>query len=191
MPLPEDRFVHSREYFDGPYHDGAGRPRCGRGLFWTGHDGRVQRFAAGHADGAGDGDAIWHVGYVGLADVWRCSNSPFLGQEWGYGRGGRDYSEDAARSIDEEVKRILNQSYDKALTIIRDNEGKMVGLAQMLMDVETLDRTEFEKLMNEPANGQLPGSVTIEGQEVSLKPPVSEQVVEPAVEQPAIDQDLP
>ena len=127
---------------------------------------------------------------LGLPTYGSGSSNPFLGREYGYlGGGGREYSEEAARSIDEEVKRILSQSYDKALTIIRDNEDKMVGLAQMLMDVETLDRADFEKLMNAPStNGQLPGGVTIEGEEVTIAQPENGEIIAPAIEQPAVDQ---
>jgi hypothetical protein len=58
----------------------------------------------------------------------------------------------------------------------------------MLMDVETLDRADFEKLMNAPSNGQLPGGVTIEGKEVTITQPENEEVIAPVIEQPSVDQ---
>jgi cell division protease FtsH len=61
---------------------------------------------------------------------------------------GRDYSEDAATAIDEEVGRILDTNYDRAKQIIEENKGQLVKLAQTLINVETLDREEFETLMN-------------------------------------------
>ena len=110
---------------------------------------------------------------LGLPTYGRGSGNPFLGREYGYLGDGRNYSEEAARAIDGEVKKILEGSYEKALTIIRENYNKMVKLAKTLMDVETLDRSEFEKLMNEPANGQLP-SETQQSEESSM----SESLVE-------------
>ncbi len=181
MPLPADRFVVSREYFMDRIAMALGG-RASEEIFF----GRITTGASNDLQQATHDARAMVMEYgmsetLGLPTYGNGSGSPFLGREYGYlGGGGRDYSEEAARSIDEEVKRILNQSYDKALTIIRDNEDKMVKLAQMLMDVETLDRTDFEKLMNEPSNGQLPGNVTIEGEEVVVS--------EPVLEQPPVDQ---
>ncbi|MEJ2748085.1 MAG: hypothetical protein P8183_09285, partial [Anaerolineae bacterium] len=85
---------------------------------------------------------------LGLPTYGDQRNNPFLGQEWSFG-GGRNYSEDAARAIDEEVKRILHDNYERALNIVRENRDKMTALATKLMEVETLDRPAFEGLMNE------------------------------------------
>ena len=119
---------------------------------------------------------------MGLPTYGSGSANPFLGREYGYlGGGGRDYSEDAARTIDEEVKRILDQSYDKALTIIQTNKDRMVHLAQTMMEVETLDRAEFEKIMNAPSNGQLP-----EGESAAEESDVMEVLLEePTLDTPA------
>jgi cell division protease FtsH len=112
---------------------------------------------------------------LGLPTYGSGSGNPFLGREYGYLGGGRDYSEEAARSIDEEVKRILHQGYEKALHIIRTNKEKMVHLAQTMMEVETLDRAEFEKIMNEPGNGQLPQGEAVADQEAELSEPLLEE----------------
>ena len=72
-----------------------------------------------------------------------------------------------ACAIDEEVKRILDDAYERAKQSIRDNRAKMVKLAATLMEVETLDRASFERLMNEvdsavsgSANGEASESVS-------------------------------
>jgi ATP-dependent Zn protease len=52
------------------------------------------------------------------------------------------------------VRRLLDENYKRALAIVRENRQKMVRLAQKLIEVETLDRETFEKLMNEPGNGE-------------------------------------
>ena len=88
---------------------------------------------------------------LGLPTYGSGGSDPFMGRDFG---GGRDYSEEAAEAIDQEVITILDDCYQKALTIIRDNREKMVLLAETLLDIETLDRTDFEELMNRPLNGQ-------------------------------------
>ena len=117
---------------------------------------------------------------LGLPTYGRGSGNPFLGREYSYLGDGRNYSEEAARAIDSEVRRILETSYETSLRIIRENHDRMVHLANTLMELETLDRTDFEKLMNEPvSNGQLPSVVEISDEENSLD--------EPLVEDPALD----
>jgi cell division protease FtsH len=81
------------------------------------------------------------------------SGNPFLGRGW---QDDRDYSEDSAQIIDEEIHRIVSGEYERALNILDANRDKLDMLAQVLMEQETLDRTEFEHLME---HGSLPGSV--------------------------------
>jgi cell division protease FtsH len=62
--------------------------------------------------------------------------------------------------IDEEVKRILEEQYARALTIIRNNRERIELLVETLMEIETLDRPQFEELMNAPlADLKLNGSL--------------------------------
>jgi cell division protease FtsH len=89
---------------------------------------------------------------LGLPIYGAQSTNPFLGRD--YGLGGRDYSEDAAKSIDEEVKNILDRNYKRALEIIRTHKQKIVALAAALMEVETMDRDTFERLMNAPTTDE-------------------------------------
>jgi cell division protease FtsH len=79
----------------------------------------------------------------------------FLGRSMGY---ERDYSEEVARQIDDEVRRIIERNYDRAKKIIEDQRDKMVALAEALLVYETLDRRQFEELMNqEPAESATAG----------------------------------
>ncbi len=59
----------------------------------------------------------------------------------------RDYSEQTAREIDEEVARIVNQAYKRAKAILKEHRDKLVRLAELLLEVETVDRAQFEALM--------------------------------------------
>jgi len=82
---------------------------------------------------------------LGLRTFGEQQGSIFLGRDMTY---GRDYSEDAAKSIDEEVTRILDSNYERSKQIVMDNKDKLVELAKTLMTVETLDREDFEGLMD-------------------------------------------
>ncbi|MBE2198088.1 MAG: ATP-dependent zinc metalloprotease FtsH [Anaerolinea sp.] len=148
MPLPEDRFVYSREYFDDRICMALGG-RAAEEVFF----GRITTGASNDLQQATRMARAMIMEYgmsakLGLPTYGENSNNPFLGREIGWGMG-RDYSEEAARSIDEEVRRILQENYGRSLSIIRENRHKMERLATALMEVETLDRTEFERLMNE------------------------------------------
>ena len=67
----------------------------------------------------------------------------FLGKEIGE---QRNYSEEIARQIDHEVRRIIGNAYDKALQILRDNKAKLEEIAERLLKEETLDTTAFEAM---------------------------------------------
>ncbi len=72
------------------------------------------------------------------------SGSLFLGRDL-YEQ--RDYSEQAAEEIDNEVKRILQTAYQRAKSILTENREKLEQIAHVLMEQETLDRSGFEELM--------------------------------------------
>lgn len=60
----------------------------------------------------------------------------------------KDYSEDTARIIDEEVKHIVDQCYSKAKNIIQDNKSKLEILANTLLEKEVLDVEEVRNLVD-------------------------------------------
>jgi cell division protease FtsH len=161
MPLPEDRFVVSREYFLDRITMALGG-RASEQIFF----GRITTGASNDLQQATQIARAMVMEYgmsdvLGLPTYGRGSSNPFLGREYGYLGDGRNYSEEAARAIDDEVRLILETCYENSLRIIRENYDRMVKLANTLMEVETLDRPEFEKLMNEPlANEQLPSETT-------------------------------
>jgi cell division protease FtsH len=69
----------------------------------------------------------------------------FLGRELGE---QRDYSEMAAEEIDNEVRRIVQNAYNRAYQTLLDNRDKLDTLAAFLLERETLDRTTFEEVMS-------------------------------------------
>jgi cell division protease FtsH len=73
------------------------------------------------------------------------NSSIFLGREIGE---QRDYSEEAAEQIDAEVKSIVETAYNRAKTILTENRARLDMLANILIEQETLDRSQFEELMD-------------------------------------------
>lgn len=59
----------------------------------------------------------------------------------------RNYSEAVAYSIDKEARRIIEECYKKAETLIQENMPKLEAIAQALMKKETLEAKEFAQLM--------------------------------------------
>ncbi|MBQ3279682.1 MAG: ATP-dependent zinc metalloprotease FtsH [Clostridia bacterium] len=68
----------------------------------------------------------------------------FVGMEFGQ---SREYSEEIAAKIDREVASILENCFETAKRIIRDNKDKLDALADALLTNETLNRAEFLSVM--------------------------------------------
>jgi cell division protease FtsH len=62
----------------------------------------------------------------------------------------RDYSEAVAEQIDNEVRRLVDDSYKKASEILREYRDKLDAVAAKLLEVETITRDEFEKIFPPP-----------------------------------------
>jgi cell division protease FtsH len=73
----------------------------------------------------------------------------FLGRDFGE---QRNYSEQTAREIDEEVRRIIQEAFDKAYTIVMQNKTRMILISERLIKEETLEGPLFESLFNQPIN---------------------------------------
>jgi len=65
----------------------------------------------------------------------------FLGRE-----EQRNYGEKVARTIDEEVREIVTQSYERAKRILQAHKDKLNALAKRLIEVETIEKAEFEAI---------------------------------------------
>lgn len=145
MSLPEDRMAQSREQFEDQIAFAFGG-RAAEEIFF----GRITTGAASDLQQATRIARAMVMQYgmsdnLSLRTFGEQQGSIFLGRDMGY---GRDYSEDAAKAIDEEVSNILEKNYLVAKQIIQDNKDKLIELAETLKKLETLDRTEFEALMN-------------------------------------------
>jgi len=68
----------------------------------------------------------------------------FLGRDLGE---QRNYSEEMARKIDDEVKRIVEQAHADAKRILTKNKAKLKKISEQLLKTENVDGPEFVKLM--------------------------------------------
>ncbi|HEY4501766.1 MAG TPA: ATP-dependent zinc metalloprotease FtsH [Candidatus Paceibacterota bacterium] len=66
---------------------------------------------------------------------------------FGGGVTGQEYSEKISGEIDAEVKKIIDEAYEKAHDIITKHRPLLDTIAQVLVEKETLEREEFEKLL--------------------------------------------
>jgi cell division protease FtsH len=71
----------------------------------------------------------------------------------------RDYSENVAQKIDIEVRKLVQDAHERAKSLLVQYRVQLDAVAQRLIEVETIDRTEFERLFAEPVlpkNGGTP-----------------------------------
>jgi cell division protease FtsH len=62
----------------------------------------------------------------------------------------KDYSEDTAQKIDQEIKRIVDEGFEKAKELLSLNKNKLELLAETLVTKETLDDQEIRELLSLP-----------------------------------------
>jgi cell division protease FtsH len=84
---------------------------------------------------------------LGPVTLGRRHGSPFLGRDL---MEDRNYSEEIAISIDREVKKIIDESYQRAEQILIGNRDKVDAIVKVLLEKETLEREAFEDLMYGP-----------------------------------------
>jgi hypothetical protein len=75
-------------------------------------------------------------------------SNPFLGLELGQ---QRSYSEDVARKIDAEVRRIVSEAYDRARAVLKARQAQLVQVAEALLEKEVLERKEFLQILQSGA----------------------------------------
>jgi cell division protease FtsH len=79
----------------------------------------------------------------------------FLGRDLGE---QRNYSEEVAALIDEEVRKIILHGYETAKRILTAKRAQMDTVVERLMVVETIDATELDQLMNQTPSGKAAAS---------------------------------
>jgi cell division protease FtsH len=81
----------------------------------------------------------------------------FLGREIGE---QRNYSDDVAKMIDDEVRALIENGYVRATQVLTENKARLLALADKLIAEETVESEEFEKLFDDlPPKENLHGIV--------------------------------
>jgi len=70
--------------------------------------------------------------------------SIFLGRD--YTQRSQDYSEQTAREIDQEVRRIIDEQYARVKTLLSDKRDRLEAIAKALLERETLDAEELKAI---------------------------------------------
>jgi cell division protease FtsH len=81
---------------------------------------------------------------LGTLALGRRAHNPFLGRDY---NDERNYSEDVARQIDEEVRDIVDKSHRRATDMLLEHRQQLDGVVQALLERETLNRDEFLMVM--------------------------------------------
>ncbi len=80
--------------------------------------------------------------------AWGSQGMVFLGEDLMH---TRDYSDETARVIDEEVERILREQEDRARATLREHRGGLDLVARNLLEKETIDGEEVGDLVDQAA----------------------------------------
>jgi cell division protease FtsH len=81
---------------------------------------------------------------LGPRVLGRNHDMPFLGREMG---SEPDYSDDIAKEIDDEIRRVIEEAHDKAIQVLREHMEELHNLSAILIERETIDKEQFERLL--------------------------------------------
>jgi cell division protease FtsH len=87
---------------------------------------------------------------LGPRVLGRNHDMPFLGREMG---NEPDYSEEIAREIDDEIRRVIEEAHDTAQKVLKEHIDELHRISAILIERETIDKDQFERLLaGEPAD---------------------------------------
>jgi len=81
---------------------------------------------------------------LGPRVLGRNHDMPFLGREMG---AEPDYSEEIAREIDDEIRRVIEEAHSQARTVLEQHMDELHQLSGILIERETIDKDQFERLL--------------------------------------------
>jgi cell division protease FtsH len=102
--------------------------------------------------------------------AWGSQGAVFLGEDLVH---TRDYSDETARVIDEEVERILREEEDRARKVLGEHRAGLEAVAHALLEHETLDGKEVGRLVDTAMGHKAGGprlTTTAEGEELEVPP---------------------
>jgi cell division protease FtsH len=97
---------------------------------------------------------------LGPRVLGRGHDQPFLGRDYG---AEADYSEEIAREIDDEIRRVIEEAHELALHVLREHMDELHKISQILIERETIDKDQFERLLaGEDELSVFPEEATVE-----------------------------
>jgi cell division protease FtsH len=144
MPLPEnDKYLRTKEAFEDEIVGLLGG-RAAEALIFK----SVTTGAANDLERATElaRSMVTRYGFsekLGLRTFGEEQGNPYLGNLGEI----RNYSEEMAQAIDQEIRQITETAYQRAKDILNKQRVKLESLAKTLLDVETVERPEFEAMM--------------------------------------------
>jgi cell division protease FtsH len=81
---------------------------------------------------------------LGPRVLGRNHDMPFLGRDMG---AEPDYSEEIAREIDDEIRRVIEEAHERALNVLREHMDDLHQISKLLIERETIDKDQFERLL--------------------------------------------
>src|ERR671922_2370127 len=97
---------------------------------------------------------------------------PFLGREFS---SEPDYSDEIAREIDDEIRRIVEEAHQTARQVLERHRGRLDMVSDILLRRETIEREQFIELLEGKTEEQVFGS---EAPPVPLPPPAAPEAPE-------------
>src|SRR4029450_6184109 len=104
---------------------------------------------------------------LGPRVLGRDHDMPFLGRDMG---SAPDYSEEIAREIDDEIRRVIEEAHDTATRVLREHMDELHNLSLILIERETVDKDQFERV---PAGE--PESTVFPEEPKPVTPPVADE----------------
>ena len=112
---------------------------------------------------------------LGPRVLGRGHDQPFLGRDYG---AEADYSEEIAREIDDEIRRVIEEAHELALAVLREHMEELHRISTILIERETIDKDQFERLLAGEDEG------TVFPDEAPAEPAEPEPQPEPKRERP-------
>jgi cell division protease FtsH len=81
---------------------------------------------------------------LGPRMLGRNHDMPFLGRDMG---AEPDYSEEIAREIDDEIRRVIEEAHQRALMVLKEHMAELHKISELLIERETIDKDQFERLL--------------------------------------------
>jgi cell division protease FtsH len=100
---------------------------------------------------------------LGPRVLGRNHDMPFLGRDMG---AEPDYSEEIAREIDDEIRRVIEEAHERAVNVLRQHIDELHRITELLIERETIDKDHFERLLA----GEPPESVFADEEEAKPEP---------------------